>query len=364
MRRVLEAIRSHPRLQLQLVVTGMHLHTEHGKSIDEIQRQGWKIDAVVPWKAASSDATELASQTGLAMSRLAQVYDKLRSDIVLVTGDRVEVFAAASAAHLGQRIVAHVHGGDRAAGQVDDALRHAVSKLAHIHFPATAQSAKRLRKLGEDSWRIHQAGSPGIDGITQDAISSRGLYKEFPLLRRHRFALLVLHPVDASVRTESARAEMILSSLQASGIEHIIAIYPNNDPGAQGIIRCWEKNHRSITYLLKDTPRSTFLALLRDSAMLVGNSSSGIIEAASFGTPVVDIGPRQAGRERSHNVRNVPYSEASIRAAIRKIWNSGAPIRWRGRNVYGGNDAVRRICSVLASVDLNDPRLRRKLIAY
>jgi GDP/UDP-N,N'-diacetylbacillosamine 2-epimerase (hydrolysing) len=98
--------------------------------------------------------------------------------------------------------------------------------------------------------------------------------------------------------------------------------------------------------------------------MLIGNSSSGIIEAASFGTPVVDIGPRQSGRERSHNVRNVPYSEASIRAAVRRIWNSGHPVRFRGRNVYGGNDAAKRICSVLASIDLTDPRLRRKLIAY
>jgi UDP-hydrolysing UDP-N-acetyl-D-glucosamine 2-epimerase len=364
MRRVLETIRDHPQLTLQLIVTGMHLHAEHGRSIDEIRRRGWKIDAAVPWKHSGNNSVELAAQTGRAIAHLAKAYERLKSDIVLVTGDRVEVFAAAAAGHISQRIVAHVHGGDRAAGQIDDSLRHAVSKLAHIHFPATASSNQRLLKLGEDRWRIHQVGSPGIDGIVKDAASIQQVHMKFPKLERHRFALVVLHPVASSEPIEQQRARAVLKAIRRVGIEQSVVIYPNNDPGCRGIIRCWESNASHITYLLKDAPRPLFLGLLRDCAMLVGNSSSGIIEAASFGTPVIDIGPRQQGRERGENVTNVAAGEAPVERAIRKVWNHGRPRRWRGRNPYGGKGTASRIAGVLAGLDLGDPRLKSKLICY
>jgi UDP-hydrolysing UDP-N-acetyl-D-glucosamine 2-epimerase len=364
MRRVLETIRDHPQLTLQLIVTGMHLHAEHGRSIDEIRRQGWKIDAVIPWKHSGSNSVELASQTGRAIARLARAYQRLKSDIVLVTGDRVEVFAAASAGHISQRIVAHVHGGDRAAGQIDDSLRHTVSKLAHVHFPATASSKQRLLKLGEDRWRIHQVGSPGIDGIVNDAASIKQIRTQFPRLDRHRFALVVLHPVESSEQREQQNAQTLLNAIRQAGIEQTVVIYPNNDPGCRGIMRCWESNANHITYLLKDVPRVLFLGLLRDCAMLVGNSSSGIIEAASFGAPVIDIGPRQQGRERGENVMNVPPSEALVYRAVRRVWTNGHPRRWRGRNLYGGKGTASRIARILAGLDLNNPRLKSKLIAY
>jgi UDP-hydrolysing UDP-N-acetyl-D-glucosamine 2-epimerase len=259
-----------------------------------------------------------------------------------------------------QRIIAHVHGGDRAAGQVDDSLRHAISKLAHIHFPATTQSAQRLRRLGEDRFRVHAVGSPGIDGIERAAASIGGT---FPKLDKKRFALVVLHPTDASEKIEFQRAEMLFSAVKKSGIEQVVVVYPNNDPGSRGIIRCWRRREKEMTYLLKNVSRPIFLGLLRDAAMLVGNSSSGIIEAASFGTPVVDIGTRQRGRERSENVVNVPANEAAIAAAIKRIWREGKPMHWRGKNVYGGRNTGKRIAAILASLKL-DERLRRKLIAY
>src|SRR5207248_3907783 len=149
MQGVLRDIRSSPRLRLQLVVTGMHLDDAHGRTINLIRKEGWKIDATIPWKPAGADRAMLAHQTGAATTRLATTFAKLDADIVLVTGDRVEALAAATAAHLSGRIVAHVHGGDRALGQVDDSLRHAITKLAHVHFPATRQSAHRLQRVGE-----------------------------------------------------------------------------------------------------------------------------------------------------------------------------------------------------------------------
>ena len=367
MRSTLEAIRAHPTLNLQLVVTGMHLDRTHGRSLDVIRREGWHVDARVPWRRGTG-AGDTAAHTGLAMAGLARTFDRLRPDIVLVAGDRVEAFAAAAAAHVGGRILAHVHGGDRALGQVDDALRHAVTKLAHMHFPATRQSARRIERLGEDAWRIHRVGSPGVDGLRATAAGWDEVAAAFPGLRRRRFAVLVLHPTDADERAEERRAKTVLRTTAAAGFDQVVIVYPNNDPGAGGILRCWDALPAAAGggarfFPRRDIPRRLFLGLMREAAAMVGNSSSGIIEAASFGTPVIDVGPRQLGRERSGNVTSVPFTGPAIVRALAHVWNDGTPIRRRARNVYGGDGAGAAIARVLGRVRVDD-RLRRKLIRY
>lgn len=348
------------RCRLRIVVTGMHLSQRHGRSINEIRKQ-WKIDAIIPWKN-STDQFGSAQSAGRAIAELARAFQKLRPDIVLVVGDRVEAFAAAAAAHIAGVVVAHIHGGDRALGQVDDSLRHAITKLAHIHFPATLESAKRIKKLGEQSNRIHLVGSPGIDGITRDAITRVELRKHFPALPR-QFGLLIVHPAGADESLEFRRAEMIYR-VARKNLPHLVVIYPNNDPGSDGIVRCWNRREKdSGTTFLRNVPRAIFLALLRDAAMLLGNSSSGIIEAASFRTSVLDIGPRQSGREHGGNVAHVSYESAAIEKAIKKIWNAGHPRRYPRKNIYGRGNAAEKMASVLATIPLTDS-LRHKLIAY
>jgi UDP-hydrolysing UDP-N-acetyl-D-glucosamine 2-epimerase len=361
MRSTLRAIESHPRLSLQLVVTGMHLDPKHGRTVNQIRKEGWRIDAVVPWRPAKDDLTLLAAETGRATARLAEAYAKLNSDVVLVLGDRVEAFAAASAAHVSGRIVAHVHGGDRAQGQVDDALRHAITKLAHLHFPATRQSAERIGKLGEDKWRIRTVGAPGLDGIVTDAMAweeHRGLTGAS---RKGGYSLFVLHPTNADSDSEHQRAKLLLDACRSAGVPKVIAVAPNNDPGADGIVRAL-REAEGVTYHA-NLGRGAFLGLLRDAAMLVGNSSSGIIEAASFGTPVLDVGPRQGGRERGANVTTVPFNWTSTRRAVAELWNRGRPRRFPRRNIYGAGNAGKRIARALATVGLTE-RLRRKLISY
>ena len=360
MESVLRAVAAHPRLTLQIVATGMHLSRQHGRTIDEIHSE-WPVDRVVAWSGSSSPV-DLARATGLAMSRLATAFDELQSDIVLVVGDRVEAFAAASAAHLSGRIVAHVHGGDRAAGQVDDSLRHAITKIAHIHFPATVSSAARIARLGEDPLRIHQVGSPGIDEIERAAASRSAVAGEIGQLSLGRYALLLLHPVDADESLEERRAGMIARAVQTVPFPQVVVIYPNNDPGSAGIIRAWSGAGKKFI-LRPSVSRPIFLGLLRDAAVLVGNSSSGIIEAASFQTPVIDIGPRQLGRESGENVTHVPYASRAVREALRTIWNDGNPLRVAGKNIYGGRGTGKRIAAILGRVALKQP-LSRKLIAY
>ena len=357
----LAAIKADDSLELQLIVTGMHLDPRHGQGIRQIERDGWKINAVVEWPAGDGSAVATAGYTGHAIADMVGAFERLLSDVVLVVGDRVEAFAAATAGSLSGRIVAHVHGGDRALGQMDDSLRHAITKLAHLHFPATKQSARRILKLGEDRWRIHRAGSPGIDGIRK-AAASRALMQQRYGVEAGKFALLLLHPTDADAKVELGRAESLLRALRSEGPAGIVAIAPNNDAGSSGILRCLEEHSTKIAFH-RDLPRADYLGLLRDSAFLIGNSSSGIIEAASFGTPVIDLGDRQKGREHGGNVRHVSFEARPLARMISAAWRGGRPIKYAGRNVYGGGTAGKKIARVLATVAL-DERLRRKLIAY
>lgn len=373
---VLEAIRNDRRLRLQMVVTGMHLDPSNGNTAGLIAAEGWVTDRVVAWEPNSGrDRRTTARNTGLAIAGLADAFAELASEIVLVVGDRVEAFAAAAAGHVGGLVVAHVHGGDRAAGQVDDSLRHAITKLAHVHFPATRQSAGRLFQLGEDCRRIHRTGSPGLDGIVAAAARADRVAECVGPLTPGRYALLLLHPVDADEAVESERAATVLRAVASCPFEQVVILYPNNDPGAAGIARTWDAVEAKDRPVLppggtdgrlrveRHVPRDVFLGLLRDAAVLVGNSSAGIIEAASFRTPVVDVGPRQAGRERGTGVVNVAYSEAAIRRHLLAVWNRGRPRRNRSGNIYQGSGAAGKIASVLARLPVDD-RLLRKLIRY
>ena len=365
MRTTLEAIRGHESLRLQVVATGMHLDPRHGQMLESIQSAGFEPDAVVDWPQQSGHSPAFrAINTGKAMADLSAAFVNLKSDIVLVVGDRVEAFAAAAAAHLSNRILAHVHGGDRALGQIDDSLRHAITKLAHLHFPATPQSAERIGRLGEDPWRIHQIGSPGNDRIEELAAPWDDLAARFPGLGRHRYALLVLHPASSDPRIEKGRAEITLATVRRSGFERIVIVHPNNDPGCRGIQRAWAAlaDDPQVT-CCKDLPRSIFLGLMRDAAVLAGNSSSGIIEAASFQTPVADIGPRQEGRECSENVIHCEYDAEELALALSRIWNGGRPKKAECRNIYGSGDVGRKMAEILATAGPRE-RLLRKLITY
>jgi GDP/UDP-N,N'-diacetylbacillosamine 2-epimerase (hydrolysing) len=362
MRSVIRAIADHPTLELQLAVTGMHLDRSRGYTIDSIRTEKWKIDAVVPWPRGNGGTTATAAATGKAAASLAAVYDKLESDVVIVVGDRVEAFAAASAAHISGRLVAHVHGGDRALGTFDDSLRHSISKLAHIHFPVTKLSARRLEKLGEDRWRIFATGAPGLDDIPAAARKAE-ISREFPSLRPRRFALLVLHPQTTDPNDEAVAARVLLNAVEGCEFERIVIVYPNTDPGGDGIAAVWEAlpdDPRRI--VRRDIPRPVFLGLMRDAAVLVGNSSAGIIEAASFGTPVLDVGARQTGREHGPNVIHSPFKEAALRKCLARIWNNGTPIRYPARNLYGTGGTGRRIATTLTRI--RPERFLRKLIAY
>lgn len=365
MQSTLRAITARDELELQLVATGTHLDRSRGQTIDDIAAAGFKVDRVVPWNGDGvSSRHGMSIATGEAMVSITRALQELSSDIVLVVGDRVEAFAAASAGLLSGKIVAHVHGGDRAQGQLDDTLRHAITKLSHVHFPATAESAKRVLRMGEDRWRVHLVGTPGLDDLPP------------PADVREPFVLLAFHPTNENDSVEWMQTRKLVEALQRGGVMKIIALGPNNDPGSPGIVRALQEyaaNKRVEFH--PSLPRADYLGLLSRCAFLIGNSSSGIIEAASAGCFVLDIGPRQAGRQRSKNTTHSEPIDNALDDSIARLWCGGRPQAYTGENVYGSPGAGERIALTFAALELR-PSLAghlhgvgtlpwgRKIIAY
>jgi len=307
----------------------------------------------------------MAKSLGIGTASVAEAFESLDPDIVLLLGDRDEALAGALAAAHMNIPVAHIHGGDAMEGAViDDSIRHAITKFAHIHFPASEKSAERIRKLGEEEWRITVSGAPGLDDVLageyeppQEVVDRYDLNTDKPLV------LLVQHPVTTESEKAGRQMAATLDALDSFDIQTVI-IYPNSDAGGEEIID--EIDSRSFgddVKTFQSLPRREYLGLMAAADVLIGNSSSGIIEAPSFGLPVVDIGPRQKGRERAENTVSVPHQTAAIHEAIEQCLNDET-FRLQVdqcENPYDYNGAGDRICKTLANIDISDTLLKKKL---
>lgn len=340
LRSVMAAIRDHPSLALETWVTGTHLLPGHD-TVAEID-PSFTITRRVPMQR-SDDVGRAADAAALGRG-VEGFAGALRSDppdVVLVLGDRIEAFAAAAAAAVAGVRVAHMHGGDRAEGVADESLRHAVTKMAHIHLPATRTSAQRIIAMGEEPTRVHVVGSPAIDGL--DAVPPMP-EPEYALLGSPKIVVL-LHPVGDDDEIELERAAKLLQAAADAG--PTLALAPNHDPGRAGVVKAIERSGcRSVGHLA----RPAFLGLLRRAAVLVGNSSAGLIEAAAMPIHAINIGRRQAGRERPANVIDAPDRDyQTIADAIRRCLST--PAR-RVDHPYGDGRAGVKTADLLATLDL------------
>ena len=354
-------------LELTVVATGMHLSAQHGSTVEEISAQGFEITATVDTLLESDTGRGMAKSLGLGIGGLAECFVDLDPDIVLVLGDRGEAFAAGvAAAHLNVP-VAHIHGGDAMTGAtIDDSIRHALTKFAHVHFPATERSKERILGLGEQAWRITTVGAPGLDDVIAGAfddantvVDGLGVADDLPLI------LVVQHPVTTQPDRAAAQMRTTLDAVDQFEAQPVV-IYPNADAGGKRLLEVVQQYaHQDGVTAVKNLPRRKYLGLLDAAAVLVGNSSSGIIEAPSFGLPVVDVGPRQAGRERAPNVTIVPHEREAIEEAIEAALED-TTVRRRAatcKNPYDRGGAATKIVDRLASIDLDD-RLLEKRITY
>ncbi|MCO6435927.1 MAG: UDP-N-acetylglucosamine 2-epimerase (hydrolyzing) [Phycisphaerae bacterium] len=354
----LEAIRNHPDLELQLVVTGMHLLRRFGRTVDVIRRDGFTIAARVRMQRGDDSALDQADGLAGGVKGIAAFLEEAQSDIVVVLGDRIEAFAGALAATTTGRILAHIHGGDLALGDLDDRIRHAITRLAHVHLAASAGAKRRLLRMRESPERVHLVGAPGLDRL-------RTLLREVPRpTSRSDRALVIQHPIGRSAQRERAVMATILQAIHDRGLRSTI-IYPNTDRGHEGIIAAAESFQRrrpqAVEQMHRSLERDRFLRLLMSADVLVGNSSSGVIEANFAGTPVVNVGTRQAGRERGGSaVVDVGESKPSIAEGLKQA------LRLRPRagrsSVYGTKPVGPLIAAILARVPLTD-EFRRKSLA-
>ena len=355
---VCEAIRAREDLALDVLGGGAHLLPIGGAAptIAEVEAAGHRTHRFEMQRPGEVGHAADAAALGRGVSGLAAHFARIEPDVVLVLGDRIEAFAAASAASIGGIRVAHAHGGDRAEGIADEAMRHAITKLAHAHLPASAGSAERIRRLGEEPARIHLVGSPAVDGL--DAIAPMG-DAEHATIGAPDFVYL-MHPVGRSDDDEERGALAVLETLAARG--RVLALAPNLDPGCAGIARAIERARAAAPariHVAAHLPRERFIALLRHPAIraLVGNSSAGLVECAALGVRAVNLGPRQGGRERADNVRDV--AEGDLGALARTIDGLAA---WRpsGVHPYLSPGASTRIAGVLATFDPAAHGLRKR----
>ncbi|WP_297023986.1 UDP-N-acetylglucosamine 2-epimerase [Thalassospira sp.] len=353
-RNVMNAMRDYPELELTTLVTGMHLMPEMGNSIELIRRDGFPITAEVPLHPDGKGAGSWARAMGSAISGFAEAIDRIQPDIVLLFGDRGETMSLCmTAAYMGVP-TAHVQAGDKS-GHIDDAARYAIAKLAHIHFASCEDSANRVRNLGEQEFRIFNTGAPQLDDMNRDftsdcvEIDGRLIRLDDPYL------LLVMHPVMAEREEAGQQMQDVLDACLASGLP-VVWIYPNSDLGHDAIIDVIERyNDHPKIQAVTNCERDDYFRLLYNSKALVGNSSSGILEAPSFKTPVVNIGNRQRGRQQASNILNCLNDIPSIAETIKTALNDEAFKKRcaQSMNPYGDGKSSPRICEILRDIPLD-----------
>lgn len=357
MQGTLQAAAATPGLAVSICVTGMHLLPDYGATVREIEAAGLTICARIPVALNGSTGAVMAHAIAAELHGMVDVLERERPDLVLVLGDRGEMLAAAVAAiHLNIPIV-HIHGGERS-GTVDEPIRHAISKLAHYHFVATNASRERLIRMGEQPGHIFVTGAPGLDNLTTIASHANraALAAEYGMDPHQPIALLIFHPVLQESEMAGIQVRTIVDGVLGSGCQ-LVCLMPNSDAGSMHIRAVLTELAVSPKIKLVDhMPRDQYLSWLAACDVLVGNSSSGIIEAASFGLPVVNVGGRQNERERSANTMDAPPERNAVKAGV-----DAALVRGRQAtvNVYGDGKAGERMIRLLQELPLTSELLNK-----
>ncbi len=360
MKNTLYAINANYQFDLNLIVTGMHLLNEYGNSIKEIKDSNLNILGTVKVSLSGSCRTEMSRAIGEQIIGFTKLLQKENPDIILLLGDRGEMLAGAIAAiHLNIPI-AHIHGGELS-GTIDEPVRHAISKLSHFHFVSTESSQNRLIKMGENPDNIFVTGAPGLDEVSNlNLIKREVILSRVGLLINKPFILLLFHPENDIRQSINKQIITILDSIINKGFQ-VLAIMPNSDSGSSvivSVLKQYESNQKIKVF--KNFNRTEFLSLVYEANVFVGNSSSGIIESASLGTPFLNLGKRQKHRERNANVIDSPINSSMISDGLDKALDMKDN---EFHNIYGDGQSSIKIVNLLKSISLESAILE-KINAY
>jgi UDP-hydrolysing UDP-N-acetyl-D-glucosamine 2-epimerase len=352
---VLKKIQDSKELDLTLIVTGMHLMPEFGNTINEIKKDGYRIEII----DAVYEKDNLASTLkflGKFIDKLTDKLKKIKPDVLLILGDRAEMLAGAVAGQYLNIPVAHISGGD-ITGHVDDTIRQAITKLSHIHFPICEKSAERIIKMGENKNRVFIAGATSLDNIKSAKLPEKNtLFKKYKIDKSSRYVIIIQHPVITESDQAKKHMKNILDAITDLKIQSIV-IYPNADAGGKKIISVIEK-YRKHDYIkiYPNIPYLDYLGLYKHASAILGNSSSAIVESSSFGVPAINIGVRQKGREKAENVINISYDKKEIIKALKKaLFNKKFKQKCRSvKSPYGNGTAGEKIIDILTRLKLNE----------
>ncbi len=359
---ILRRIQTDPELGLHLIVAGAHLVPKFGLTVNAIHADGFEIGEAVEMLLASDSPEGISKSIGIGVIGFAQAFARFRPEILLVLGDRFEMHAAALAALPFNIPVARIHGGEVTQGAMDDALRHSLTKFSHLHFVSTAEHARRVAQLGEEPWRITVSGAPSLDNLHAMTLPTREQLETQFGFRLHPAPLLVtFHPVTLEFEQTEWQIGELMGALNELRLP-VIFTMPNADT-RNGIIRQhiaeYVRAHPSA-WSVENFGTQNYFSVMQFAVAMVGNSSSGIIEAPSFKLPVVNIGTRQAGRVRAANVMDVGYAREEIVAGVQRGMTPAFRERLRDlANPYGDGHAAERIVAGLKAVALNDRLIRK-----
>ena len=364
---LMKKIKESSSLNLKLFVTGAHLSRDFGFTVREIEKDGFPIEQRIKSLVDCNTTAGRVKGAAVQLLEIVKAFERIKPDIAIAAFDREEAITVALAASYMNIPIAHVGAGDRVTGNVDDYVRHAVTKLAHVHFAATENNKKRIIKMGEESWRVYNVGNPGLDKyrMIQDIPVDR-LKKILKFDITKPPLLVVLHnPLSTESDKAGEETRIIMKAIGRLKFQTIV-IHPNSDAGCIDIVKVIDfYRSRKFIKIFKNLPKEVFINLMRNCDCLIGNSSCGILEAPLLKLPVVNIGMRQGGRERASNVIFTDYKKKNIEKAIHKALYDK---RFKGslkkcKNPYGDGFTAERIVKALSSLKL-DKKLLQKKITY
>jgi UDP-hydrolysing UDP-N-acetyl-D-glucosamine 2-epimerase len=357
----LHDLKQHPDVDLKLIVLGAHLSPQFGETVQEIEKDGFPITARLECLLSSDTDVGMAKTLGLAVLSLTDLLGQMRPDLLLLIADRYEMLAPAAVALTLRIPVAHIEGGEISEGAIDDAVRNALTKMSHLHFTSTEGARARVIAMGEEPWRVHRAGAPSLDHLRRSRLLDRHeLEQKLHLELESATVMVAYHPVTL-LRNTTEEADALFAALQEIDGQ-VIFCYPNSDAGNHALLQRTQSflSSRSNARLFVNLDAVTYWSLLREVAVLIGNSSSGIMEAASFGVPVVNIGFRQKGRERARNILDAEPETFAIVAQIAKARSQVFRDSLAGMtNPYGDGHAAETIVRVLTTTSLERLLVKR-----
>ncbi len=355
---LLKDIKADPELKLQLIVSGMHLSTEFGETYNEIEADGFKIDEKIEILLSSNTAVGTAKAIGLGVLGFSDAFKRLRPDIIVILGDRFEALSAAQTAMVLRIPILHLHGGEITEGAYDDSIRHAITKLSHLHGTSTEQHRQRVIQLGELPKTVKNVGALGLDYIKRGCLlSKKELYKSLGLVPKKPFFLVTYHPVTLGDENPEKSCDELLSALDEFPDYQVILTYPNADDGGRKIIpiiQDYAAANPARVIAQKSLGQIKYLSAMKYSSALIGNSSSGIIEAPSFGIPTINIGIRQKGRMSAESVYHCKVNKQNIQNTIKKAINDFEHNNKKIINPYGQGSASKKIVEMIKTAQINN----------